>query len=470
MNAREWLGREEAGRGGRPFGSMPSEMAGAHGWGRQTVRCVGGYAEAEPLQERRAAPWDERLRAAEERAVRTAQRLERMMGEILAASRALDGLDALERKVDGVAGAVERLAADDAAAQAAGKLDELLLAARALGDSMAAHAAADAQRVQAADEARDGLSRLSERFEARIAKTDYEEAVLKQMSDEVQQHRDGLYRRIVEPLVSEVVEVYDGMGATLARHRVQALCGAADAEPLLRDMESCRQMIGDLLRNWGVEEWRPSPGDALEPLRCRAVRAVPTDDPALHRTVAETISAGYAFDGKVLRPAQVAVCSLVAKPTAAAPAADAADAADAAPERMVDAADAANSPEADAPRTDAADGTGERADPAGTAVPEAATGSEAEAAADVPDAEGAAAPSADAPAPSITKRAEEAVPDDGPSAAASAFEPEPVEPAAPAASTADLAPDEPAFHPAPAPRRPVPPVPPAPPAPCRQGR
>lgn len=467
MNAREWLGREEAGRGGRPFGSMPSEMAGAHGWGRQTVRCVGGYAEAEPLQERRAAPWDERLRAAEERADRTAQRLERMMGEILAASRALDGLDALERKVDGVAGAVERLAADDAAAQAAGKLDELLLAARALGDSMAAHAAADAQRVQAADEARDGLSRLSERFEARIAKTDYEEAVLKQMSDEVQQHRDGLYRRIVEPLVSEVVEAYDGMGATLARHSAQALCGAADAEPLLRDMESCRQMIGDLLRNWGVEEWRPSPGDALEPLRCRAVRAVPTDDPALHRTVAETISAGYAFDGKVLRPAQVAVCSLAAKPAAAAPAADAADAA---PERAAEAAAVANGSEADAPRTDAADGTGGRADPAGTAVPEAATGSGAEAAADVPDAEGAAAPSADAPAPSIAKRAEDAAPDDGPSAAASASEPEPVEPAAPAASTADLAPDESAFHPAPAPRRPVPPVPPAPPAPCRQGR
>ena len=97
------------------------------------------------------------------------------------------------------------------------------------------------------------------------------------------------------------------MSATIASYRRKAEEGDRDdlAVRIRRDLDEFRLMLGDILRNWNVEVWRPEPGEPLEPLRCRAVRAVPTGDRDCHRTVAESLTCGYAFEGKILRPAQV---------------------------------------------------------------------------------------------------------------------------------------------------------------------
>lgn len=208
-----------------------------------------------------------------------------------------------------------------------GKLDQLLCAARALGDGMAAHDAAEKQRAEALegaeraraaalDELKVGLDGLSEQFNARISKTDYEEATLKRISDELDRHRSGLYRKIVEPLINEIIDVHQDMSITVASYRRKADEGDLDdtAARVRRDLDEFRLMLGDILRNWNVEVWRPEPGEPLEPLRCRAVRAVPTDDENGHRTVAESLTCGYAFEGKILRPAQVVAFTYKPKP------------------------------------------------------------------------------------------------------------------------------------------------------------
>lgn len=201
---------------------------------------------------------------------------------------------------------------------AEGKLDQLLCAARALGDGMAAHDAVEKERAAALEgvekeratalgELKEGVDALSEQFKARISKTDYEEATLKRISDELDRHRSGLYRKIVEPLINEIIDVHQDMSITVASYRRKADEGDLDdtAARVRRDLDEFRLMLGDILRNWNVEVWRPEPGEPLEPLRCRAVRAVPTDDENGHRTVAESLTCGYAFEGKILRPAQV---------------------------------------------------------------------------------------------------------------------------------------------------------------------
>lgn len=198
------------------------------------------------------------------------------------------------------------------------KLDQLLCAARALGDGMAAHDAVEKERAVALEgvekeratalgELKEGVDALSEQFKARISKTDYEEATLKRISDELDEHRSGLYRKIVEPLINEVIDVHQDMSATIASYRRKAEEDDRDdlAARIRRDLDEFRLMLGDILRNWNVEVWRPEPGEPLEPLRCRAVRAVPTGDRDRHRTVAESLTCGYAFEGKILRPAQV---------------------------------------------------------------------------------------------------------------------------------------------------------------------
>lgn len=266
MSHGEWYGLDELGRGcARPFEAPPSVDAGMrsgmrpHAVRRQMVR-----DEPEPVREAFPAALEERLRATEE------------------------------------------------------KLDQLLCAARVLGDGMAAHDAvekeraaalegAEKERAMALGELKEGVDALSEQFKARISKTDYEEATLKRISDELDEQRSGLYRKIVEPLINEVIDVHQDMSATIASYRRKAEEGDRDdlAARIRRDLDEFRLMLGDILRNWNVEVWRPEPGEPLEPLRCRAVRAMPTGDRDCHRTVAESLTCGYAFEGKILRPAQV---------------------------------------------------------------------------------------------------------------------------------------------------------------------
>lgn len=266
MSHGEWYGLDELGRGcARPFEAPPSVDAGMRGGMRpHAVRRQMVRDEPEPVREAFPAALEERLRATEE------------------------------------------------------KLDQLLCAARALGDGMAAHDAvekeraaalegAEKERAMALGELKEGVDALSEQFKARISKTDYEEATLKRISDELDEQRSGLYRKIVEPLINEVIDVHQDMSATIASYRRKAEEGDRDdlAARIRRDLDEFRLMLGDILRNWNVEVWRPEPGEPLEPLRCRAVRAVPTGDRDCHRTVAESLTCGYAFEGKILRPAQV---------------------------------------------------------------------------------------------------------------------------------------------------------------------
>ena len=266
MSHGEWYGLDELGRGcARPFEAPPSVDAGMRGGMRpHAVRRQMVRDEPESVREAFPAALEERLRATEE------------------------------------------------------KLDQLLCAARALGDGMAAHDAvekeravalegAEKERAMALGELKEGVDALSEQFKARISKTDYEEATLKRISDELDEQRSGLYRKIVEPLINEVIDVHQDMSATIASYRRKAEEGDRDdlAARIRRDLDEFRLMLGDILRNWNVEVWRPEPGEPLEPLRCRAVRAVPTGDRDCHRTVAESLTCGYAFEGKILRPAQV---------------------------------------------------------------------------------------------------------------------------------------------------------------------
>ena len=275
MSHGEWYGLDELGRGcARPFEAPPSVDAGMRGGMRpHAVRRQMMRDEPEPPREAFPAAWEERLRATEE------------------------------------------------------KLDQLLCAARALGDGMAAHDAVEKERAAALEgvekaratalgELKEGVDALSEQFKARISKTDYEEATLKRISDELDEHRSGLYRKIVEPLINEVIDVHQDMSATIASYRRKADEGDRDdlAARIRRDLDEFRLMLGDILRNWNVEVWRPEPGEPLEPLRCRAVRAVPTDDRDRHRTVAESLTCGYAFEGKILRPAQVVAFTYKPKP------------------------------------------------------------------------------------------------------------------------------------------------------------
>lgn len=66
------------------------------------------------------------------------------------------------------------------------------------------------------------------------------------------------------------------------------------------------ERIDSGLLDLGITTLRPD-GQPFDPSQHEAAASVPTDDPALHGTVAETEVPGYADRGQVVRPPVVAV-------------------------------------------------------------------------------------------------------------------------------------------------------------------
>lgn len=70
--------------------------------------------------------------------------------------------------------------------------------------------------------------------------------------------------------------------------------------------EAAAERIDAGLAEVGVVAVRPD-GEPFDPARHEAAASVPTDDPELHGTIADTESPGYVDDGALVRPAVVAV-------------------------------------------------------------------------------------------------------------------------------------------------------------------
>jgi hypothetical protein len=68
-----------------------------------------------------------------------------------------------------------------------------------------------------------------------------------------------------------------------------------------------QEQMAEALARVGVTVVEPAPGDAFDRDRHQAVDAVPTDDPALHRTIASIERPGYLDGDRLIRPAQVVV-------------------------------------------------------------------------------------------------------------------------------------------------------------------
>lgn len=148
------------------------------------------------------------------------------------------------------------------------------------------------------------LDGLTEQFKKRIAKSDHEDEMLKRYSDEIQECRSDLYRKITLPILRDLIRIRDMIGGALER------ASAKDPEnPSVpsEDLEVYRDMIETMLDSYGVETRVPAAGDDLIPKLERAVGKVKTGDKALHGKLAAVMNDGYVMDGKCISPSKVKV-------------------------------------------------------------------------------------------------------------------------------------------------------------------
>ena len=127
----------------------------------------------------------------------------------------------------------------------------------------------------------------------------HREAVIDRLHEENQRLRGGLYRALLEPVIADLIRMYDALLREADR------LTAENTDPAYgRLLESFADDALLTLDRCGLEEFTARHGEPFDPGRHTAVSVVPVDDEALDNTVAEVIAVGFLDreSGRVRRP------------------------------------------------------------------------------------------------------------------------------------------------------------------------
>jgi molecular chaperone GrpE len=123
----------------------------------------------------------------------------------------------------------------------------------------------------------------------------HREQIIDRLHDENQQLKQGTHRAVLEPVVADLIRLHDQLAREARR--------AGDEGGFL---SSFAAEVAEILDRCGIEMFDTAFGESFQSDRHRPLAVVPTSDPGLNNTVAESIAAGF-YDrqaSRVRRPAQ----------------------------------------------------------------------------------------------------------------------------------------------------------------------
>ena len=124
----------------------------------------------------------------------------------------------------------------------------------------------------------------------------HRESIIDRLHEENQRLRGGIGRAVLEPVVADLIRLYDQLSREARR------LGADGQDDRL--LSSFAEDVAQILDRCGYEVFSAEPGDPFVRERHRPLAVVPCDDEARHNTVAEVVAAGFAErdTGRIRRP------------------------------------------------------------------------------------------------------------------------------------------------------------------------
>ena len=122
----------------------------------------------------------------------------------------------------------------------------------------------------------------------------HRESLIDRLHEENQRLRGGIGRVVLEPVVADLIRLYDQLSREARR-----LGGQHE-----RLLSSFAEDVAQILDRCGYEIFSAEPGDPFLRERHRPLAVVPCDDESGHNTVAEMVAAGFVErdSGRVRRP------------------------------------------------------------------------------------------------------------------------------------------------------------------------
>lgn len=127
------------------------------------------------------------------------------------------------------------------------------------------------------------------------------ERIIDRLHEENQQLRSGQIEQIIEPLIRDLVRLFDDL-----QHTIRTRVDAGDAEGL-KDIEFFRETVSDILFRYGIDRYEEPQDLLFDPTVHRPLAAVPTNDPEQHRKIARVVRSGFRTEKRIVRMLEVDV-------------------------------------------------------------------------------------------------------------------------------------------------------------------
>jgi molecular chaperone GrpE (heat shock protein) len=126
----------------------------------------------------------------------------------------------------------------------------------------------------------------------------HRESIIDRLHEENQRLHGGIGRAILEPVVTDLIRLYDQLDREARR------LGADGQDARL--LESFTEEVAQILDRCGIERFSAEPGDPFDHGRHRALAVVACDEESRHNTVAQVAAVGFAErdTGRIRRPVQ----------------------------------------------------------------------------------------------------------------------------------------------------------------------
>lgn len=148
------------------------------------------------------------------------------------------------------------------------------------------------------------LSDLEQLFSKRIMHADYEDKVIDQMHSELQKYKEDMYAQLVRPILLDIIEVRDSIMRIATTYQKKP---EGEQDIPNKTFADYSYDLQDILEKNNVEIYRSKAGDDFIPIRQRIVKKELTHDESLHGKIAESLSSGYSYTGRIISAEKVSV-------------------------------------------------------------------------------------------------------------------------------------------------------------------
>lgn len=135
------------------------------------------------------------------------------------------------------------------------------------------------------------LRELREYFDSKIRYDEAKERHIEALHDELQAHRQSLYQQIMQPVLVDLVNIYDECA-----RQVGGQPGAPQSAPGF-----LTELVEEVLSRYGVTKFVCA-GDAIDRTRQRVIDTEFTGDAGLDKRLARRLRPGFEIRGTVIRP------------------------------------------------------------------------------------------------------------------------------------------------------------------------